>query len=203
MSALTLEEVASQFTRKFAAAAPKRVDFRGETTLTILLAEIKIALTWCKHELGFDYLIDISSVDNFGEHPRFEMVYELYSMTTHLHLRVKCTVSEEEEEKVPTVSDLWPTANWHEREIYDMMGLKFVGHPDLRRILMWDGYPFFPLRKDFPLEGKVSEMPDVAFTGIAPLAGGPFVTSPSSATADRREPHAKDFVDRERHEGGS
>ena len=61
---------------------------------------------------------------------------------------------------------------------------------------MWDGYPFFPLRKDFPLEGKASEMPDVAFTGIAPLAGGPFVTSPTSATSKDREPHAKDFEDR-------
>jgi NADH-quinone oxidoreductase subunit C len=196
MSALTLEAVASRFSEKFAAAAPKRVDFRGETTLTVPLTEIRTALAWCRDELGFDYLLDISSVDNFGEEPRFEMVYELYSLSTHLHLRLKCTVSEDEAEKVPTVSDLWPTANWHEREIYDMMGLKFEGHPDLRRILMWEGYPFFPLRKDFPLEGKASEMPDVAFTGIAPLAGGPFVTSPSSATADRREPRAKDFEDR-------
>ena len=196
MSALTLEAVASKFSEKFAAVAPKRVDFRGETTLIVPLAEIKGALAWCKSELDFDYLIDISSVDNFGEEPRFEMVYELYSLTTHLHLRVKCAVSEDDAEKVPTVSDLWPTANWHEREIYDMMGLKFEGHPDLRRILMWDGYPFFPLRKDFPLEGKVSEMPDVAFTGIAPLAGGPFVTSPSSATSKDREPHAKDFEER-------
>src|SRR4029077_9414250 len=147
MPALTLEAVASKFAEKFAGSAPTRVDFRGETTFTLPLAETKPALAWCKQELGFDYLLDISSVDNFGEEPRFEMVYELYSMTTHLHLRIKCTVSDEESEKIPTVSDLWPTADWHEREIYDMMGLKFLGHPDLRRILMWDGYPFFPLRK--------------------------------------------------------
>jgi NADH-quinone oxidoreductase subunit C len=197
MPALTLEAVASKFAEKFAAASPQRVDFRGETTFSLPLAETKPALAWCKQELGFDYLLDISSVDNFGEEPRFEMVYELYSLITHLHLRIKCTVSEEESEKIPTVSDLWPTADWHEREIYDMMGLKFLGHPDLRRILMWDGYPFFPLRKDFPLEGKPSEMPDVAFTDAAPLAGGPFVTSPTSATAERREPRAKDFLDRE------
>jgi NADH-quinone oxidoreductase subunit C len=197
MPALTLEAVASQFAEKFAAVAPKRVDFRGETTFILPLAETKPALEWCKNELGFDYLLDISSVDNFGEEPRFEVVYELYSMTTHLHLRIKCPVSEDDAEKVPTVSDLWPTADWHEREIYDMMGLKFPGHPDLRRILMWEGYPFFPLRKDFPLEGKHSDMPDVAFTDAAPLAGGPFVTSPTSATAERREPRAKDFDDRE------
>jgi NADH-quinone oxidoreductase subunit C len=89
------------------------------------------------------------------------------------------------------VTDLFATANWHEREIYDMMGIKFSGHPDLRRILMWDGYPFYPLRKDFPLAGKVSEMPDVAFSNPAPLAGGPFVTLPSTATTKDREPRAR------------
>ena len=74
--------------------------------------------------------------------------------------------------EVPTVSKVWPTADWHEREAYDMYGLRFTGHPDLRRILMWEGYPFFPLRKDFPLGGKPSEMPDVAFSDAAPLQGG-------------------------------
>src|SRR5260221_12448164 len=117
MPALTLEAVASKFAEKFAAAAPQRVDFRGETTFLLPLAETKPALAWCKNELGFDYLLDISSVDNFGEDPRFEVVYELYSLTTHLHLRIKCTVSEEESEKIPTVSDHWPTAHWHEREL--------------------------------------------------------------------------------------
>src|SRR5260221_2910101 len=191
MPALTLEAVASQFAEKFAAAAPQRVDFRGETTFLLPLAETKPALAWCRHELGFDYLLDITSVDNFGEDPRFEMVYELYSMTTHLHLRIKCKVSEDDAETIPTVSDIWPTADWHEREIYDMMGLKFPGHPDLRRILMWEGYPFFPLRKDFPLEGLPSEMPDVAFTKVTPLEGGPFVTVPSTATSKDREPRAR------------
>ena len=133
--------------------------------------------------------MDISSVDNFGEDPRFEVVYELYSMTLAVHLRLKLAVAEEVE--VPTVSNIWPTANWHEREVYDMMGLKFTGHPDLRRILMWDGYPFFPLRKEFPLEGLPSDMPDVAFTASAPLEGGPFVTSPSTATTKDREPRAR------------
>ena len=69
-----------------------------------------------------------------------------------------------------------------------MMGIKFTGHPDLRRILMWDGYPFHPLRKDFPLEGKPSEMPDIAFSDAAPLQGGPFVTSPGQGTTQVREP---------------
>ena len=72
-----------------------------------------------------------------------------------------------------------------------MMGVRFRGHPDLRRILMWDGYPYFPLRKDFPLAGKPSEMPDVAFTNRAPLEGGPFVTVPGGKDALAREPRVR------------
>ena len=114
---------------------------------------------------------------------------ELYSLEANVHLRLKTRVSRIILE-VPTVSHLWATANWHEREVYDMMGIRFSGHPDLRRILMWEGYPYFPLRKDFPLAGKPSEMPDVAFSQPAPLAGGPFVTVPSSGHIDEREPRA-------------
>jgi NADH-quinone oxidoreductase subunit C len=111
-------------------------------------------------------------------------------MTLAIHLRLKLQVSEDAG-AVDTVSDIWPTANWHEREIFDMMGIKFTGHPDLRRILMWDGYPYFPLRKEFPLEGLPSEMPDVAFSEAAPMEGGPFVTRPSTATTKDREPRAR------------
>lgn len=117
-----------------------------------------------------------------------------------VHLRLKIVVSEDDC-TVPTVSDIWPTADWHEREVYDMMGIHFANHPDLRRILMWDGYPYHPLRKDFPLQGKKSDMPGVAFTEVAPLAGGPFVTVPTSGTTQVREPrarHAGDLVQPEK-----
>ncbi|HWM24368.1 MAG TPA: NADH-quinone oxidoreductase subunit C [Chthoniobacterales bacterium] len=172
----------------------EKTEFRGETTFTLLASDLREVAQFCKDELSFDYLIDITSVDNFGEEPRFEIVYELYSMTLAVHLRLKLRVSEDEGE-VETVSDIWPTANWHEREIYDMMGLRFSGHPDLRRILMWDGYPYFPLRKEFPVEGLPSDMPDVAFSSAAPLEGGPFVTVPSTGTTKEREPRARRPVD--------
>jgi NADH-quinone oxidoreductase subunit C len=168
----------------------EKIEFRGETTFVIVLADLREVAKFCRDELAFDYLLDIASVDNFGEEPRFEMVYELYSMSLGTHLRLKIKVSEEGDE-VPTVSDIWPTANWHEREVYDMMGIRFANHPDLRRILMWEGYPYFPLRKEFPLEGLPSNMPDVAFSESAPLEGGPFVTSPSTATTKDREPRAR------------
>jgi NADH-quinone oxidoreductase subunit C len=166
-----------------------KIEFRGETTYLISPDDLHEVAKFCRDELSFDYLIDITSIDNSGEEPRFEIVYELYSMTLAIHLRLKLKISEDVG-AVETVSDIWPTANWHEREIYDMMGIKFNGHPDLRRILMWDGYPYFPLRKEFPLEGLVSDMPDVAFTKSASLEGGPFVTRPSTATAKDREPRA-------------
>ena len=139
-------------------------------------------------ELGYELLLDISSVDHIGETPRFEMVYELATLDDSKHVRVKARVAEDVE--VPSAVSIWKTANWHEREVYDMMGIKFKGHPQMERILMWEGFPHFPLRKDFPLAGKESEMPDVAFSGVAPLEGGPFVTSPGS-TRESGEPRAK------------
>jgi len=175
---------------KFEQKIQNKTEFRGETTYEIAANNLHEIAAFCRDKLLFDYLVDITSIDNFGEEPRFEIVYHLYSMPRAVHLRLKLKVPDEAG-AVDTVSDIWPTANWHEREIYDMMGIKFNGHPDLRRILMWDGYPFFPLRKDFPLEGLPSEMPDVAFTKVTPLEGGPFVTVPSTATSKDREPRAR------------
>jgi NADH-quinone oxidoreductase subunit C len=166
-----------------------QTEFRDEISVQVPLEQIELACQICRDELGFDFLVDISSVDHFGEEPRFEIVYELYSLEQNIHLRLNTKVSEDRLE-VPTMSRLWEGANWHEREIFDMMGIGFTNHPDLRRILMWDGYPYFPLRKDFPLEGKPSNMPDVAFSEVAPLAGGPFVTAPTTAGTKDREPRA-------------
>jgi NADH-quinone oxidoreductase subunit C len=187
---MTGQELLDSLGKLFGLKIQNKTEFRGETTFTVSPNDLREVAKFCHDDLSFDYLIDITSIDNFGEEPRFEIVYELYSMTLAVHLRLKLKVSEEGG-AVDTVSDIWPTANWHEREIYDMMGIKFKSHPDLRRILMWEGYPFFPLRKDFPLEGLPSEMPDVAFTKSAPLEGGPFVTQPSTSTAKDREPRAR------------
>jgi NADH-quinone oxidoreductase subunit C len=161
----------------------------GEYTVDVSLERLHPIMAWCRDELRFDYLVDVSSVDHLGQEPRFEMVYELYGYSHGQHLRIKARVAEEQ--PVPTVTDLWITADWHEREVYDMMGIHFANHPDLRRILMWEGYPFFPLRKDFPLEGKPSEMPDVAFSGVAPLEGGPFVTCAGGSDTIAKEPRAR------------
>lgn len=188
---MELAVICEKLEEKFGERILDKKEFRGEYSLTVDPAALREICRWCKETLGFDYLADISSVDHFGEDPRFEVVYELYSLRDHVHLRLKTKVAEDQPE-VDSVVEVWATANWHEREIWDMMGIKFREHPDLRRILMWEGYPYHPLRKDFPLAGLPSEMPDIAFTEPAPLAGGPFVTAPTSGNTQVREPRARE-----------
>jgi NADH-quinone oxidoreductase subunit C len=186
-------ELAKKLSEKFGDLLSGLSEFRGELTLNVSDAERIVEIcVFAKQELGFDFLVDISSVDNYGDDPRWTIVYELYGVTHRQYLRLKTSVSEDRSE-LPTTTGVWHTADWHEREIYDMMGVRFRGHPDLRRIIMWEGYPYFPLRKDFPLAGKPSELPDVAFSKPAPIEGGPFVTAPGNKDAIEREPRAKMF----------
>jgi NADH-quinone oxidoreductase subunit C len=175
-------------------------EFRGDSTLEVNREVIRAAAAHLKDELGFNFLVDISSVDNYGDESRYEVVYEFCGLggaNDQVHLRLKARVSEDD----ATIDSLVPVyqgADWHEREVFDMMGIKFNGHPDLRRILMWEGYPYYPLRKDFPLEGLSSDMPGEAFSRPAPLEGGPFVAVPivhapaeGDAPTTLREPRAK------------
>ena len=179
----------NQLREAFGARILKHVEFRGEHTLELEPAALHEALAHCHKQLSYEMVIDVSSLDHFGDHPRFEVVYEIATVDDSKHLRLKAKVGEDEE--IPSATDIWPGADWHEREVYDMMGIRFSGHPDLRRILMWEGYPFYPLRKDFPLAGRPSDMPDVAFSGVAPLEGGPFVTCAGGEDTVRREPRAR------------
>ena len=188
MSAL---ELAQQLKSRFGDLISEPKEFRGEITVQLSDAErVAEVCHAARKDLGFDFLLDISSIDNYGSDPRWTVVYELYGFEHHSHLRITTDVSEEKSE-LATVTGVWRTADWHEREIYDMMGIKFRGHPDLRRILMWDGYPYFPLRKDFPLSGKPTELPQVAFTHTAPLEGGPFVTIAGGKDSTAREPRVR------------
>lgn len=184
-------ELAQRLKARFGDSVSVPAEFRGEITIQVADPEqIPEICLFAKKDLGFDYLVDITSVDNYGDDPRFTLIYHLYGYGHLLYLRLKTAVSEEKGE-VPTVIGVWRTADWHEREIYDMMGIRFRGHPDLRRILMWEGYPYFPLRKDFPLAGRPSDLPEVAFTEPAPLAGGPFVTIAGGKDTISREPRVR------------
>jgi len=104
-------------------------------------------------ECQFDMLTDVTAVDYLGEEPRFEMVYHLYSVPKNKRLRVKARVGERAPE-IATLCELWPSANWMEREVWDLYGIRFAGHPDLRRILLYEEFEGHPLRKDYPKERR-------------------------------------------------
>jgi NADH (or F420H2) dehydrogenase, subunit C len=163
-------------------------------------ADVVAVLTFLRDTLGFDHLADVTAVDwSEGVSPRFTVMHHVYSIARGEYLRVASDCLDDAEPSAPSVVGLWPGANWHERECYDMFGIKFVGHPDLRRILMWEGYPGWPLRKDFPLAGVETPLPDPEIyettkTPVipAPMMGGPFVASPGEINLTEAEPRAKD-----------
>ena len=116
-------------------------------------------------ELEFDFLADITAVDYLGKRePRFEVVYHLLSLRSHRRFRVKVPVSEEEPE-VDSLTPLWKGANWLEREVWDMFGIRFRGHPDLRRILLYEEFRGYPLRKDYPVNQRQPLIPERPLTG--------------------------------------
>jgi len=128
--------------------------FRGDETVTLRKEALIDAANYLKHGLKFEFLMDLTCVDYLGvKEPRFEMVYHFYSFENNLRLRVKVPLSLEES-AVDSLSSLWLSADWYEREVYDMFGINFNGHPDLRRILMYDGFAGHPLRKDYPLKKR-------------------------------------------------
>ncbi len=187
---MTALEAANNLKAKFGDLISEPAEFRGEISLKI--ADAGKIVEVCSHakSIGFNYLVDISSVDNYGEDPRWTVIYHLRAIVNGDEIRLKTDVNEEKSE-LPSVIGVWRTANWHEREIYDMMGVRFSGHPDLRRILMWEGYPYHPLRKDFPLAGKPTDLPGVAFTRVTPMEGGPFVTIAGGNDSIAREPRVR------------
>jgi len=119
-----------------------KTEFRGETTYTILPADLREVAKSARYDLSFGYLIDITSIEHFGEDPRFEICLRtLLNDARAVHLRLKLKISEDEQ--VDTISDLWPTGELARARDLRHDGNQIQGHPDLRRILMWDGYPFF------------------------------------------------------------
>ncbi len=123
----------------------------GELTIKIKHEFLIPLMQFLKEELEFDYLTDITAVDYPEREKRFEMVYHIFSLKNHYRIRVKTEIKERE--KVSSMTKVWGSANWLEREVYDMFGIEFEGHPDLRRILLSDEWEGYPLRKDYPLIG--------------------------------------------------
>jgi NADH-quinone oxidoreductase subunit C len=129
-----------------------RLLFREETTITVAGEKIVEICRHCRDTKGLEYnfLSGVTGIDYYPKSPRFAVAYHLYSMVHNRTLRLKVLLPEDEP-TVPSVTDVYPAANWFEREIYDLVGINFTGHPDLRRILMPDNWEGHPLRKDYPL----------------------------------------------------
>jgi NADH-quinone oxidoreductase subunit C len=153
---MSVQTVVDSLKGKFSASVLEVAEFRGETTVIVKKEDVVAICTYLKQVEGFNFLSDLCGVDYLGRAPRFMVVYHLYNLKTHERLRLKVPV-EEKSAQVDTVSGVWTTANWHERECWDLMGISFNNHPDLRRILMPEDWQGHPLRKDYPVQGPGRE----------------------------------------------
>ena len=150
-----LEELVGKIKETFPQAIEETAVYKDEHTIRVKLSYLLEVARFLRDDpsCGFDFLSDLCGVDYMGRVPRFEVVYHLYSMKHRHRLRMK-TSPPDDDLTVPSVVSVWKTANWHERECYDLLGITFSDHPDLRRILTPDGFQEYPLRKDFPLRGR-------------------------------------------------
>jgi NADH-quinone oxidoreductase subunit C len=163
-----------------AAAVPESVleayEFVGETTVKVAPGKLLEACRFLKEKEGFTYLVDLTAVDWKDRQPRFDVLLLLHSFSRgQERLRLKAGAADGE--AFPSVTGVWETANWMEREAYDMYGIRFEGHPDLRRILTWDGFQGHPLRKDFPIEGI--DTGAAIYPDRYPEGGGPGAKDPN------------------------
>ncbi len=157
---------------RFGAALLKARSFAGELTLELAPEAVAEVGRNLHDEHGYKLLLDVCGAHYPKREPQFEVVYHLHAMPGHRRIRLKVAVGEGAE--VPSVCGVWPAANWSEREVYDMYGVRFSGHPDLTRILLWDGFNGYPLRKDFPVEGidtGAAIYPERYDEGAGPVAG--------------------------------
>ena len=152
--------ILEQLATRFGASIVETHDHRGDHTAVVDRAAITAVLRHCRDAaaLGFDMLSDLTAVDyakfpGREDGPRFEVVYHLYSIAHNHRLRLKVRV-DEDDAVVPSAVPLWPIANWFEREVWDMFGVRFADHPDLRRLLMYEEFVGHALRKDYPINRR-------------------------------------------------
>lgn len=133
-------------------------EYAGEQTVLVHRDRIADVCRYLKDDQAFAYLTDIGGIDRFTEQERFEVFYNLVSFEKRKRIRLKVRV-EEDAPTVPTVTPVYRSANWNEREVYDMLGIRFEGHPDLRRMYMPEDFEYYPQRKEFPLLGIPGSLP--------------------------------------------
>src|SRR5579863_4789807 len=172
---------------KFPQAIVEIGDFRGEHTIILLPEHLIAVCTYLHKQLPYTFLSTVTAVDWLERLPRYDVVYHLLSIThrSELRLKIRVGIQGEEHPSVPTISAIWPGANWYEREVYDLFGITFTGHPDLRRILMPNDWSTHPLRKDYPLTGF--DLPEPHWGGQVPYDTDPGVGSQTLRTPSGRE----------------
>ena len=154
-----MEDHGSQALARLLASFPDAVEAThahvGDPTARVRPERILQVMTFLRDAPGlqFEMLSDLTAVDYLGETPRFEVVYHLYSVAMNHRVRIKARVPEERPE-IDSLVGLWPTANWLEREVWDLYGVRFRGHPDLRRLLLYEEFEGHPLRKDYAKEAR-------------------------------------------------
>ncbi len=155
-----MEKILDKLSSQFGGAIVSVNEYRGELTIVVAKSSINGVCRFLRDDdlSRFDSLRDLCGADYYRPDDRYEVVYNLYSLPGKRRLRLKVRV-DEADLHVPSVTDVWETANWHERETYDMFGILFDGHPDLRRIYMPEEFEYHPLRKDFPLMGIPGSLP--------------------------------------------
>jgi NADH-quinone oxidoreductase subunit C len=154
-----MNPTAKALSEKFPMAVERSLVVWGETTIFVRPSSILEVMQWLHDDptQQYDYLSDVTAVEYRDLDQPIEVVWHLRSLPYRRFLRVKAQIAKNQPLEVPSVWSIWKGADWLERECYDMFGIKFAGHPDLRRILMWEQYrEGFPLRKDFPLRGRFS-----------------------------------------------
>lgn len=151
-------EVIDALRGQFGDAIGEVGDYAGEHTVYIRRDRFFEAVTYLKEELQFNYFVACGAIDRFVEDERFEVFYNLVSLTKGKRIRVMVRL-EEDDPVIPSLTPLYRAANWHERETYDMMGIRFEGHPDLRRMFMPEDFEYFPQRKEFPQLGVPGSLP--------------------------------------------
>ena len=150
-------------------------EFAGQVTVNVAREKIPQVARHLKDAEDFKYCVDVTAVDWRDRAPRFDVVYHFYSFSKNARVRVKLGCGDGEE--VPTIATTYLAANWSEREVFDLYGIVFSGHPDLRRIVTWDGFQGHPLRKDFPIEGI--DTGAAIYPEEYPGGGGPAADDPN------------------------
>ncbi len=185
--AITATSTVAMVREKFSQAVVETVDFRGEQTIVLLPEHLVTVCAYLQKNHRYNFLATVTAVDWLERVPRYDVVYHLLSIPNQSELRLKVRAGErgEEHPSVPTVTGIWPGANWYEREVYDLFGITFAGHPDLRRILMPIDWTTYPLRKDYPLSGF--DLPEPHWGGQVPYDIDPGVGSQTLRTPYSRE----------------